>query len=483
MAIRNTDLLPLGRGQSVYKIEINDLTNHQKNTFVELDGDIMQGPLKTLPPTQNEDASNKLYVDTEVQKVVDQLNDIVDQRSEGIYGYKIPGFNGSAPRPPGNGEYYLQRSQNNDYTPLYESADEIYISHHTSLGETNNLADIKVGEYMQFNIASTADSYTYIVDGVNHSANYSVFTVTFNRKTSDLLVRPSDGDTVRLQSYHIDGIDVDDLNASLDDRYVSTSGDIVSGSIALGDVTVRSGGGLKILLDGPTGIIRGLAHIEAGEVDKVSQTNEGVRLISHGEIVIQRDGTTRSATDRVLDVRYGNTSAFTLTADGTTTTTAKMQTASTEEEDGPQTLVTKDYVDDKFAVPPSPWLELNGNLFPKELGNIVGIGTMTPQEHLHVEGNAVFSGYIQYDVDALPDLSTAGNNPFTPSNPQPTAGGISGASIDAPWTELNGNLFPTDISNKVGIGTTAPQEFLEVDGNAFFSGYIQYDVDALGSLP
>jgi len=483
MAITKTDLLPVGRGQSVYKIEINDLTDHQKGTFVELDGDIMQGPLKTLPPTQNEDASNKLYVDTEVQKVVDQLNDIVDQRSEGVYEYKTPGFNGSAPRPPSNGQFYLQRSLNNDYTPLYESADEVYVSHHTASGETNNLADIKVGEYMQFNIATTSDSYTYIVDGVNHQTNYSIFTVTFNRKTSDLLIRPADGDVVRLQSYHIEGIDVDDLNASLDDRYVSTNGDIVSGTIVLGDTTVRSGGGLKILLDGPTGIIRGLSHIEAGDVDKVSKTNEGVRLISHGEIIIQRDGTTRAATDRVLDIKYGNTSAFTLTADGTTTTTAKMMAASTEEDDGPQTLVTKDYVDDKFAVPPSPWIDLNGNLYPKEIGNIVGIGTTTPQEHLHVEGNAVFSGYVQYNMGALPDLSTAGSLPYVASNPVGVSGGTSGTAIDAPWTELNGNLFPTDINNKVGIGTTNPTEYLEVDGNAFFSGYIQYDVDALASLP
>ncbi len=134
MAIQIDDLLPLGRNGTVYRINVEDLTEHQKSAFVEIGGDTMEGSLRLLPPIVGDDGTNKTYVDNEIKKVVDQLDDIVTQRQEGIYSYKSPGFNGSSPRPPGNGEFYLYRNQNLDFTPLYESADRLIISHESTDG-------------------------------------------------------------------------------------------------------------------------------------------------------------------------------------------------------------------------------------------------------------------------------------------------------------------------------------------------------------
>ena len=377
MAINDTDLLPLGRNGQVYKIEVSDLTTHQKTTFIEVDGDTMQGSLKTIPPVSDTDATNKVYVDTKVQEVVDQLNDLADLSSEGVYNYKTPGANGSPAQPPGVGEYYFVNSATLDYTPLYEDADQIYIDHHTAIGNTNNLVDVKVGEYLQFNIATTADSVTYIVDAINSQTDYTIFTLSFNRKTSDTVIRPADGQQARLQSYHIEGIDVDDLNATLDTRYVSTSGDTVSGSIALGTTSVRSNRNtLRVLADGPNGVLRALNYVESGYIDKTDDNTAGVKLNAIGVIDIQRPATDAD-NSVVFDLRQGTTQNLKITLDGEVT-------------------ASKFYGDGSNLInlPTSSLWEENGNT----------ISPIKAGVDLSIAGDATILGAVQFDIGLLPSL-------------------------------------------------------------------------------
>ena len=188
MSINNNDLFPLGRNGQAYKIEVQDLTNHQKQTFVEVDGDTMSGPLKLIPPISGEDGTNKTYVDTAISKLQQELEEIVERRIEGSYTNKPSGGNGSVPRGPGESEFYFCKQLGFIFDGPYEEVDLISISHTSIGGAINNLQDIKVGEYLQFNIAGTADSITFIADAINHQSDYTNFEVVFNRKSSASVV-------------------------------------------------------------------------------------------------------------------------------------------------------------------------------------------------------------------------------------------------------------------------------------------------------
>ena len=92
--------------------------------------------------------------------------------------------------------------------------------------------------------------------------------------------------------------------------------------------------------------------------------------------------------------------------------------------------------------------------------------------------------------DATIPLASVGNpsaNPvvppqaglFTGAEKEKLAGIEAGATADGYWTEDSGNLYPTTLTNNVGIGTDAPAEKLHVNGKVRAN---DYDLEALPPL-
>ena len=54
------------------------------------------------------------------------------------------------------------------------------------------------------------------------------------------------------------------------------------------------------------------------------------------------------------------------------------------------------------------------------------------------------------------------------------------------WEQTGDNLYPKTLTNNVGIGTSTPQQKLDVDGNGNFTGSVttpHFDLEALPALP
>ncbi len=114
------------------------------------------------------------------------------------------------------------------------------------------------------------------------------------------------------------------------------------------------------------------------------------------------------------------------------------------------------------------WEITGDDIYPSVAGN-VGIGTTSPSEKLHINGNMRLTGAL-YDESNEPGL----NGQFL----QSTASGIdwvdAQAMNDGDWI-LSGDDMYSGISGNVGIGTTTPSEKLHVVGN------IEHEYSGTGS--
>jgi hypothetical protein len=90
----------------------------------------------------------------------------------------------------------------------------------------------------------------------------------------------------------------------------------------------------------------------------------------------------------------------------------------------------------------------------------VGIGTSTPSTNLDVRGLGNFSGTIYINNDT--DVSTLG-----------------GGGAQWGWSNTTGNVYTTQSSDNVGIGTTTPAYKLEVLDNASISNTLYVTNDSL----
>ncbi len=106
---------------------------------------------------------------------------------------------------------------------------------------------------------------------------------------------------------------------------------------------------------------------------------------------------------------------------------------------------------------------VNGNDVYSAVSGNVGIGTSTPGNKLHVQGDARITGALQLDDGA--------SNGYVLSSD--ASGNASWADVDglvtndADW-EINGNNMYSTPSGNVGIGTSTPAAKLDVNGSALF---------------
>jgi len=256
---------------------------------------------------------------------------------------------------------------------------------------------------------------------------------------------------------------------------------------------------LRVDAEGDVGIAIGnpLArlHVAGAESDGVSAT---LRIDSSGQTMLldgdEIDGTaslhlnSNSATDVLLATGGGSVGV------GTVTPEAKLHIVGAENNGstaglkvtsgGQSMLMDGNEIDSNGAM----YLNHNsgGNVYLGTSGGFVGIGTAAPDNKLHIEkGSAgavtahansplvVENGTSGYVSILTPEASERGVLFGEPGNN--AAGGIvynNSATPDGMQLRTNGNAtrMVVDASGRVGIGTTAPTEKLDVSGNVRVRG-------------
>ena len=110
----------------------------------------------------------------------------------------------------------------------------------------------------------------------------------------------------------------------------------------------------------------------------------------------------------------------------------------------------------------------NGNVVLSSAVGNVGIGSSVPQAKLDVEGASYFGngniGVGSSDPSQAVDvLGTVKATAFIGDG-----SGLTGISAGGGWSRVAPNLYPTTITDNIGIGSSVPQARLDVEGNAYF---------------
>ena len=107
---------------------------------------------------------------------------------------------------------------------------------------------------------------------------------------------------------------------------------------------------------------------------------------------------------------------------------------------------------------------LNNRVFLDTNTGNVGIGTMTPDSRLDVEGGDI-------------RITTAGRGLISPDGSKQTAAAVAGGGSG--WIDDGTNVRLATIGNRVGIGTTAPVQKLDVCGNVVATTYFHHSDEEL----
>lgn len=108
----------------------------------------------------------------------------------------------------------------------------------------------------------------------------------------------------------------------------------------------------------------------------------------------------------------------------------------------------------------SPWNRSGTNIFQRNLGDSVGIGTTTPDELLDVEGGSIVIDRNKYYMSEN-NLGTDIALLFIDTNNNTNIGGIS-TGMNTIFRAGSGEAMRIDEANRVGIGTTSPVAQLHV---------------------
>ena len=256
MAIQDGDLFVVGRGKDVKAATGKELKSYLDGEFINQAGDSMSGELNVQYPTDDDHASSKEYVDQQIFKIQNELDDIGSNLSNGTFDFKNPGTFS----PPSAGEFLLLNGSNNT-TNTVADAVVFCISHTNREGEAQMFDDMENG-YIQLKVGGSGQKATYTVNGILFSnASYSQMDVSYHAGNTSSLPNNS---ICYVNTLHIDGIDLNDLEQALDDRYVKLRGD----SEILGTVNIStSPGTVGIKLDPAGEITAKLFKGDASEME------------------------------------------------------------------------------------------------------------------------------------------------------------------------------------------------------------------------
>jgi hypothetical protein len=138
------------------------------------------------------------------------------------------------------------------------------------------------------------------------------------------------------------------------------------------------------------------------------------------------------------------------------------------------------------------YIENSETSFPLIYGNFetdvlgingrLGVGTSTPAEEFHVQGEGRIDGILQVSGFRMPTGASSGYV-LTSDSSGVASWSAGGGGTDADWT-ISGNNMYSAVSGNVGIGTTNPSAKLNVHG-AFTVGQdtSNYDVNFYGDDP
>jgi hypothetical protein len=278
MAIQDSDLFVVGRSKDVKSATGKDVKNFIDTEFINQAGDSMTGELNVQYPTDDNHASSKEYVDEEIFKIQNQLDEVGSNLRNGTFQLKNPGVF----IPPSAGEFSLVNASD-ETTDTVADTVVIAISNETREGETQMFDDVENG-YIQFKVAGSSDAAVFTIDSIETSEpsdpTYSQLRVTYHAGNGSTIANDS---ICYVNTLRIDGVDLDDLQQALDDRYVKLVGDSeVIGDIHLG----TSPGSTNITLDN-TGDITATGKITAnsyyGDGSKLTNLPPGRATLSDTE--------------------------------------------------------------------------------------------------------------------------------------------------------------------------------------------------------
>lgn len=292
MALSNDVVFLVNDGIDNKKLKLSSLKTGLEDTFLPLTGGNVTGPVTVPTPSNPNDVAPKRYVDGEIQVIQEQLDSAIEAVTDGTFKYIV-----GTGADPTAGEFYF--ANGTDYVPAITNVKEIYISTTNIEGQTVTFADVEDGTYLRFNLSG--DLYLFIC---NAAPTFSSDSVTFS---VDLIEADGSGpianDQAVVSTLHITGIDVNDLEAQFDTRYVklssSTPQDINSDITFSGDMDFG-----------------GDVHI--GELDFNSNTSAGIWLTIENNatgIIAQAPRTMVAATNG-FELLRGTTEVFSVDYSG-----------------------------------------------------------------------------------------------------------------------------------------------------------------------
>jgi len=217
MALADSSLFVVQHNGSPHSLTFSNLKTYQESHFLPLDGGEMTGNLLVLYPTADEHAASKEYVDDEIFILRSEIEDSITDLGNGRYTYRS---SGSFQTPP-DGQFFFSNDTASDFNPSFIDAGVLFINNKNTDGSFNAWSDLKPGEYIRFKLTGSPEQVVYTVVNILFSnTTYAQVEIAIHQSSAGLPNRPSQNTIYELNTLHIDGIDLNDLEQELDTRYL-----------------------------------------------------------------------------------------------------------------------------------------------------------------------------------------------------------------------------------------------------------------------
>ena len=247
MALADNSLFVVQHNGSPHSLTFSNLKTYQADYFLPLDGGEMTGNLLVLYPTANEHAASKEYVDDEIFVLRSELEDSISNLGNGRFVFKSSG----SFQVPSDGEFYFSDSTGTNFSPNFVDAGVLFINNKNTDGSFNAWSDLKAGEYLRMKLIASSEHVVYTVTSILFSdTTYAQVGIAIHQISAGLPNLPSQNSVFQLNTLHIDGIDLNDLEQELDTRYLKLTSS--SEQKLTGDVNFNNNlkvGGDKVVID------------------------------------------------------------------------------------------------------------------------------------------------------------------------------------------------------------------------------------------